>query len=263
MISVKPGLAHAAFVGDLGLLLAVVSPSNSLTPMAKQPTSRSSGWKSRVRGWLDSDLVGVAATFYGVLVLILAFIVFRVGGGVAGMIVIVVSWAPMVLFAIQGWGRPPTRLSLEVAPKGPRHRVLVVANQGLEDKAFCDEICRRTARTETETMIIAPVVAHSPLGELSDDVDRERELAEQRLQTALEKLRRAGVAAEGRVDLAHPNESLLDGLREYPPNEVVILPDRETNWAAAAEMAGRVRDEVGLPVTTIAASARNPNSSTG
>jgi hypothetical protein len=34
-----------------------------------------------------------------------------------------------------------------------------------------------------------------------------------------------------------------------------MLPDRETNWESAARMAERIRDEVGLPVTTIEASS--------
>jgi hypothetical protein len=135
----------------------------------------SSGLKARAQHWLDSDLVGVVATIYGVLVLVLAFVVFRVGGGLAGMIVIVVSWVPMVIFAIRGWGKPPAPLRVEVPPEGPRHRVLGIAK----------------------------------------------------------------------------TDSLMDGLREYPPNEVVMMPDRETSWDAAAEMASRVREEVGLPVTTI------------
>ena len=209
------------------------------------------GLGRRVDRWLDSDLVGVAATVYGFLVLVLAFVVFRVGGGIGGMFVIVVSWIPMFLFAIRGWGRPPTRLRMEIPPEGPRHRVLVIANQGLEDEALCDEVCRRTARTATEAMIVAPVVASSPLHELSDDVDREIEIARGRLSGALDRLRAEGVDADGRVDVAHPLDSLMDGLREYPPNEVVMFPTGEPGWEGAGELAERVRAETGLPVTAV------------
>ncbi|MGE4121641.1 MAG: hypothetical protein AB7F97_09135 [Solirubrobacterales bacterium] len=225
------------------------------------PSGRASGLKARVKYWLDSDLIGIVATLYAFVVLVLAFVVFRVGGGIAGMIVIVVSWVPMVLFAIRGWGKPPARLRMEIPPEGPRHRVLVIANQGLEDEALCDEVCRRTARTATEAMIVAPVVASSHLAELADDVDREMEVAQRRVEAALARLRGAGVIADGRADIAHPMDSLMDGLREYPPNEVVMLPDRETSWESAARMAERVRAEVGLPVTTIDASARASNAS--
>lgn len=220
------------------------------TPDGQRETGEH-GLPARLSRWLDSDLIGVAATAYGFLVLVLAFVVFRVGGGVGGMIVIVVSWVPMVIFAIRGWGRPPARLRMEVPPEGPRHRVLVVANQGLEDEALCDEVCRRAARTVTEAMIVAPVVASSPLHELSDDVDREREVAERRLHGALRRLRAAGVDAQGRADIARPMDSLMDGLREYPPNEVVMLPGGEPGWEDAGGLAERVRAETGLPVTAV------------
>lgn len=232
-------------------------------PVPEAGGSAVEGLKVRLRRWLDSDLVGIAATLYAFLVLVLAFVVFRVGGGAAGMIVIVVSWVPMFLFAIREWGRPPARLRVQTPPEGPRHRVLVIANQGLEDTALCDEVCQRTARTQTEAMIVAPVVAHSRLAELSDDVDREVQVAERRLEGALRRLRDAGVKAEGRTDIAHPTDSLMDGLREYPPNEVVMLPDRETSWEPAAELAARVREEAGLPVTTVGSSARTSDPSSG
>jgi hypothetical protein len=52
----------------------------------------------------------------------------------------------------------------------------------------------------------------------------------------------------------------MDGLLAYPPNEVVMLPDREMNWDPATRMAERVRDEVGLPVTAVGSS---PSSAAG
>jgi hypothetical protein len=218
---------------------------------AREGDGAGRGLKARVRRWLDSDLVGVAATVYGFLVLVLAFVVFRIGGGVGGMVVIVVSWVPMVLFAIRGWGKPPAPLHIDVPPKGPRHRVLVIANRGLEDEALCDEVCRRTARTATEAMIVAPVAASSPLRELSDDVDREMEVTQRRLSGALDRLHAEGVQADGRVDIAHPMDSLMDGLREYPPNEVVLLPRGEAGWDEAGDLAERIRAETGLPVTAV------------
>ena len=54
----------------------------------------------------------------------------------------------------------------------------------------------------------------------------------------------AVIARAGLTDLA-------PGLREYPPNEVLMLLDRESDWGSATEMGKRVREEVGLPVTVI------------
>lgn len=223
---------------------------------ARSGEDTSGGLKARLDRWLDSDLVGIPATAYTFFVLVISFLVFRLGGGVAGMIVAVALWIPMVVFAIRGMGKPPARLRVEVPAEGPRHRVLVVANQGLDDPALCSEVCRRSDRTATEAMILVPVVAPSRLAELSDDVDREMAAGKRRLDGALQRLRREGVAANGRADIADPMESLQDGLREFPPNEIVMLPDLEANWDAAADLAERIRVEVGLPVTAIGPSAR-------
>ncbi len=201
--------------------------------------------------WLDSDLVGIPATLYTFFVLVVSFLVFRIGGGVAGMIVAIALWIPMVVFAIRGLGKPPARLQVEVPAEGPRHRVLVIANQGLDDPALCSEVCRRSDRAATEAMILAPVVAPSGLAQLSDDVDREMDVAKRRLDGALHRLRSEGVKATGRADIAQPMEAVEDGLREFPSNEILMLPNREADWGAAADLAKRIRAEVGLPVTTL------------
>lgn len=128
---------------------------------ATESTGGTGGFRERVDRWLDSDLVGIPATLYTFAVLAISLAVFRFAGGVAGMIVAVALWIPMVLFAIQGRGKPPGTLEITRPGEGPRHRVLVIAN------------------------------------------------------------------------------------------EVVMLPDREADWAAAAGLAERVRIEVGLPVTAV------------
>ncbi len=209
----------------------------------------------RIDRWLDSDLVGIPATLYTFAVLAISLAVFRFAGGVAGIIVAVALWIPMVLFAIQGRGKPPGPLEMAAPGEGPQHRVLVIANQGLEDPALCAEVCRRSDRTATEAMVIAPVVAASPLAELADDIDRELESARHRVEAAIASFRKGGVKAAGRADIADPMEALLDGLREFPPNEVIMLPDQEADWAAAAGLAERVRVEVGLPVTAVGPSS--------
>jgi hypothetical protein len=219
--------------------------------MASDGVAAGSGLRGRVDRWLNSDLVGIPATLYTFGVLVISFLVFRYAAPIAGIIVAVGLWIPMVVFAIRGRGYPPIPLDIADQAGGPRHRVLVIANQGLEDPALYEEVCRRRDRTDTEAMIFAPVVASSRLRGLSNDMDREFALAEQRVNAALRALIEAGVPAEGRADIAEPMESLLDGLREFPPNEVLMLPGREAGWDAAGALAERVRAEAGLPVTEV------------
>jgi len=211
--------------------------------------------RERLERWLDSDLVGIPATLYTFAVLAISLAVFRFGGPIAGLVVAALLWIPMVLFAIQGRGKPPVALDVTAVAEGPLHRVLVIANEGLEDPALCREVCRRSDRTATEAMILAPVVASSRLGELADDIDAELSTAGRRVDAAVRELHGEGVRASGRTNIASPMESLADGLREFPPNEIVMLPGREAEWDAAGDLAERVRTETGLPVTAIGPSA--------
>ena len=75
------------------------------------------------------------------------------------------------------------------------------------------------------------------------------------MDAALQTLSAAGVQASGRADVAEPMDALLDGLREFPSNEVVMLPGGEARWDSAGALAERVRAEVGLPVTEVSRSA--------
>ncbi len=218
------------------------------------PAAERSPWRRRAAGWLDSDLVGIPATLYTFAVVAVSLAVFRFGGPLAGIVVAVALWIPMVLFAIREVGQPTASLEFTDQNEGPRHRVLVVANQGLEDPALCREICRREERLPTEVLILAPVIASSRLRDLTDDVDRELDHARNRVETALQRLSDAGVEGHGRANISEPIDSVLDGLREFPPNEVVIMPGRETRWETAGALAERLRAEAGLPVTEVPAS---------
>lgn len=213
--------------------------------------------KERINRWLDSDLIGIPATLYTFGVLAVSLAVFRFGGPIAGIIVAIALWVPMVVFAIRGAGQPPTPLAVSPVPATGLHRVLVIANQGLDDPALCAEVCRRADRATTEAMVLAPVFPVSGLDALANNVDEaEVKLAERRVDAALHTLQGSGIKAHGHVTVADPMESLLDGLREFPPNEVVMLPGREVGWEGTDTLAARVRAEAGLPVTLVSAAAR-------
>lgn len=206
---------------------------------------------SREKRWIDSDLVGIPATVYTFGVLVVSLALFRYASPLAGIVVAVGLWIPMLVFAIRERGYPPADLRIARRADGPRHRVLVIANRRLDDPALCERVCRRGGRGGTEAMIFAPVVAASRLRDIANDVDRELDLTRHRLDMALEVLQGAGVRAAGRVDLAAPAESLLDGLREYPANEIVMLPEGDGDWDAASALAERAQSEAGLAITEV------------
>jgi len=210
--------------------------------------------KARVASWLDSDLVGIPATLYTFAVLAVSLAVFRFGGPVAGIVVAIALWVPMVVFAIRGWGRAPVELAIP-RPVPGRHRVLVVADRGLEHEDLCATICRRGERHPAEAFVLAPVGAGSTLRELTDDIDPELSAARRRVEGAIGALRDEGVSSTGRADIADPVEALLDGLREFAPNEVLLVPGSESGWGETAPLIQRVEAEAGVPVTVLGARA--------
>lgn len=208
--------------------------------------------RDRINRWLDSDLVGIPATLYTFGVLAVSLAVFRFGGPIAGIIVAVALWIPMVVFAIRGAGRGPAPLDIQVADEHGGHRVLVVANHGLEDPALCAEVCRRTDHASTEAMVLAPVFTRSRFAAVADDVSEDDlRPAERRVAATIRALETHGIKAAGHVSVTEPLQATVDGLREFPANEVVLLPGGETGWEDAEALVGRIRTEVGLPVTVV------------
>ena len=83
---------------------------------------------------------------------------------------------------------------------------------------------------------------------MTDEIDREARGAQSRLEQALRELQERGVPASGHVDdEGDPMQAILDGLREFPANEVVLIPGVERGWREAELLAARIRREVGVP----------------
>jgi len=206
-----------------------------------------------VQAFLHSDLLGVPITlaFFGIFAVSLA--VFFYAGNLGGLVFIVLVGGFVGLFlTLEGRHAPETMEGVTPAAVDGWHRVLVIANLGLEHPALCAEVCERGARARTEAMIIAPVVASSPLHRLFDDIDLELGVAQGRVDVALETLKANGIKASGHAAIGDdPMHALLEGLREFHASEVVMLSGGESGWDDASAFAERVRREVGLRVTEV------------
>ena len=205
-----------------------------------------------VQAFLHSDLLGVPITlaFFGIFAVSLA--VFYYAGNLGGIVFIVLMGGFVGLFlTLEGRHAPETMEGVTPSAADGWHRVLVIANLGLEHPALCAEVCERGARARTEAMIIAPVVASSPLRRLFDDVDLELGVAQGRVDVALATLNANGIRASGHAAIGDPMQALLEGLREFHAGEVVMLSGGESGWDDASAFAERVRREVGLRVTEV------------
>jgi hypothetical protein len=176
---------------------------------------------------------------------------YLVVGELAGLVIGKTFFA-LALLGLLGllirWGRRGEKAeAIQLAPVAGHRRLLVLANAGLEDPARRADVCGLADRAD-EAMIVAPVVAASWLRALADDVDAELEAAQKRVDAVVAALRRAGVKAEGRADIASPTTALVDGLREFAPTEILVLPTQEKGWANANTLAQQVRTQVGLGV---------------
>ena len=203
-----------------------------------------------MRSWLRSDLIGIPVTLLAVALFALTLAAFWVAGPLAG---IVFSIPVLLLAYFLAFRRQPTDLAgISKHPNGHRHNVLVIANQGLAHPGLVDEVTRRGEIAETVVRIVAPVVAATSAHALADEIDREAEVAAVRLENAIERLRECGIDAGGHIDdEGDPWQALLDGLREFPASEVVMIPGAEVGWADAEQLGDRIRLEAGVPVTEL------------
>jgi hypothetical protein len=211
------------------------------------------------RNWLDSDLIGIPVTLLAVALFALTVAAFAVAGPLAG---IVFSIPVLLLVYWFAFRRQPTDLAaVRKAPDGHRHNVLVIADQGLEHAMLIEEVTRRGELAETQVRIVVPVVASTRAHALADEIDQEADVAERRLEEAIERLHKRGIPATGHIDdEGDPWQALLDGLREFPANEVVMIPGAESGWPEAEQLGERIRREVGVPVTELKRSASEETS---
>jgi hypothetical protein len=206
----------------------------------------------RLRQWIQSDLIGVYATIAVVVIVGLALVIFLVVGPIAG-ILFGAAIVALSFYLVSLTSRGPADISdIAPPPAETAQQVLVIANQGLESPALDSEIALRAERGPLELKLIAPAPASSLARRISDDVDVETARAGERLSAAVKRLSATGVAASGQVDEeAEPMRCLLDGLREFPADEVLLVPGDELDWSDAEGLADRIRAETGVRVTEL------------
>jgi len=208
--------------------------------------------RDRFQQWMQSDLIGVFATIALAALAGLAFLAFIVAGPLAG-IVVGVAVVALGLYLVSASRRGPADIADITAPSAESaQRILVIANQGLANDALAGELALRAERGPLEVRLIAPVVAHSAARRISDDLDAEATLARGRVDTVLHRLSAKGINASGHVDdEAPPLDCLLDGLREFPADEVLMVPGDELDWSDSESLADRIRAETEVRVTEL------------
>jgi hypothetical protein len=142
----------------------------------------------------------------------------------------------LVLVALALWGlrgsigqRPPQ--AHVVHEDGATRKILVVANETVGGSELHELLGRKAEGVSEDIFVVCPAL-NSKLNTWTSDEDGARAAAQERLDTSLVRLRRAGIAARGEIGDGDPLQALEDALRVFPADEVVLSthPPGRSNW---------------------------------
>jgi hypothetical protein len=133
------------------------------------------------------------------------------------------------------------------APGSSPTRLLVVANETVGGRALIEAVKARAARGPVDVMVICP--QNRPQSGLVVYDDSVRQAAENRLETTLEQLSRAGIEGRGEVMDPDPYTAIMDALGEFDAEEIIISthPETRSGWLRR-NLVDRVREDTELPV---------------
>ena len=99
----------------------------------------------------------------------------------------------------------------------------------------------------TEVLVVAPAL-NSWLRHWFSDEDPARRRASERLTASLDRLRRRSVRAFGRVGDADPLQAIVDALRTFPADEIIIAGHPESENHRSRQLVARARRKYPLLV---------------
>lgn len=132
-------------------------------------------------------------------------------------------------------------------------RYLVVSNQTLSSEALVEKVRSCLAAGPCRFHVVVP--ATHTHDHLTWTEGRDRAIARQRLDDALERLRGLRAEADGEVGDARPLDALADAVRDRPPfDEIIIvtLPAGLSRWLHQ-DLPHRAQRTFRMPVTHLVA----------
>ncbi len=127
------------------------------------------------------------------------------------------------------------------------HTILVVANETLGGRQLLDAV---KERADEDTRFILCLPQSRPKSGLVVYQDAVFDATQARVDLALEVIRGMGIRAIGEVGDPDPFTAILDAVREYGPEEIIIstYPQARSGWMRR-DLIDRVGEATGLPVT--------------
>ena len=131
------------------------------------------------------------------------------------------------------------------------HTIMVVANETVGGRALIDAVRGRAEAvpegTPYHVIVICP--QNQPRHGYVIYDESVRTAAENRLETTVAQLRKAGLEAEGHVMDPDPFAAITDAIEEFGADEIIVSthPETRSGWLRKG-LVDRIRDEIGLPV---------------
>ena len=134
--------------------------------------------------------------------------------------------------------------------------ILLVGNQTLGRDEVIEEVARRAA-DGARVVVLVPAThpdRHDPSSGAAGAGDQAEALARWRSTATVERLRAAGVEAEGEIGPEDPYAAICAVLLEQPVDEIVLstLPPSSSRWLGA-DLPERLRRLTHHPVTVVTA----------
>ena len=129
--------------------------------------------------------------------------------------------------------------------------LLVLADVWCRIDGLCDQVFRRADNAE-RVLVVAPALA-GRLHTWTNDIDRESEIAQTRLETVLARLEEHGIRAEGRVAAQDPALAVEDALGGFAATEVIVSTDEHEheNWSERGLTARIARPDLAVIRLTV------------
>ncbi len=182
--------------------------------------------------------------------------------GLIGIASVINKWAGLAVFLLLTGGvvtwwffarsareQPVKQIPAPHATGGKR--LLVVANETVGGAELLDLLKRDAAGANTEVLVVVPAL-NSPLKHWVSDEDGARSAAKERLESSLEAMRAAGIAARGEIGDGDPLQAIDDALRTFAPDELVISthPEGRSNWLERGVVEA-AEERFDIPVTHV------------
>jgi hypothetical protein len=127
-----------------------------------------------------------------------------------------------------------------------RFRILVVANETLEDDALHELIADHAGGMPTDVLVVAPALDRvGAPGDVGDS-------AEERIAHSVERLDAAGIPAYGWIGHPDPVAAMAGALAVFEADDLIIstYPLHRSNWLAR-DAVRRAGERFGLPIAHV------------